>query len=80
MQIVNPASRFKRLMARRGGVQFTYIARRAKRARTPSTNKLGRCTLRLLNPAEHDTTMQRWFGTIIERDGRFKFVSYANQF
>lgn len=27
-----------------------------------------------------DTTTQRWFGSIIERNGRFKFVSYANQF
>jgi hypothetical protein len=27
-----------------------------------------------------DTTTQRLFGTIIERHGRFKFVSYANQF
>ncbi len=26
-----------------------------------------------------DTTEQRLFGTIIERDGRFKFVSYANK-
>jgi hypothetical protein len=27
-----------------------------------------------------DTTTQRWFGSIIERGGRFKFVSYTNQF
>jgi len=23
---------------------------------------------------------QRWFGTIVERDGRFKILSYGNQF
>jgi hypothetical protein len=35
--------------------------------------------LRLVGP-ERDTTTQRWFGTILERAGRFKLIGYANQF
>jgi hypothetical protein len=83
MQMMNPSvSGFKRLMARRGGVQFTYVGHTCKpTAERQGANKLWLdCTVRLVNPAEHDTTSQRWFGTIIERDGRFKIVSYANQF
>jgi hypothetical protein len=36
-----------------------------------------RCVLRLLGPAR-DTVENRFFGTIVERDGRFKFASYGN--
>lgn len=36
------------------------------------------CTLRLTNGS--DTSVQRWFGSIIERDGRFKVMSFSNQF
>jgi hypothetical protein len=82
MQTVTPSvSGFKRLMARRGGVRFTYVGHRCKpAAEQQGKNKLWLdCMLRLVSP-ERDTTTQRWFGQIIERDGRFKIVSYSNQF
>ena len=38
----------------------------------------GRCMVRLVQPTG-DTTVQRLFGPIIERGGRFKLVSFANE-
>jgi hypothetical protein len=81
-QIVQPsASGFRRLMRRRGGVAFTYIGHTCKappEKQAENTIWTG-CTVRVRGP-EADTTTQRWFGSIIERGGRFKFVSYTNQF
>lgn len=36
------------------------------------------CVLKIA--VQGDTVRERWFGSIVERDGRFKFVSYANRF
>ncbi len=38
------------------------------------------CTVALRLDAKGSAERHRLFGSIIERDGRFKFVSYANQF
>jgi hypothetical protein len=38
----------------------------------------GPCAVQL-HPKAKDTTSQRLFGLIVERDGRYKFVSYANR-
>ncbi|MHB1225172.1 MAG: hypothetical protein ACYC2G_14185 [Gemmatimonadaceae bacterium] len=38
------------------------------------------CTVSLLHAAGDGSGRRRLFGSIIERDGRFKFVSYANEF
>jgi hypothetical protein len=80
MQISNP-SHAGRLMKRRGGVQFQYVDHTCKPAPDiQGENKLWTgCQLRVVGP-ERDTTTQRWFGTIVERGGTFKFLSLANQF
>jgi hypothetical protein len=81
-QIVQPsASGFRRLMRRRGGVAFSYIDHgcKAPPERQGQNTIWTGCTVRVRAP-DGDTTTQRWFGSIIERGGRFKFVSYTNQF
>jgi hypothetical protein len=82
MQIANGSVRgFTRLIRRRGGVPFVLDSYECEA--TP--NREGRnvlwsgCVVRLSAPG-YGTVAERWFGSIIERDGRFKFVSYANQF
>jgi len=50
----------------------------APEPRAEGPNRLWeRCTVRLSGPDGAATT-RRLFGTILERDGRFKFVSFAN--
>jgi hypothetical protein len=82
MQIANPSnSGFVRLMRRLGGQPWRYESHKCDvKPEHQGTNALWLgCTIRVLNP-QHETTTQRWFGTIIERDGTFKVVSFANQF
>ena len=82
MQISNPSvSGFKRLLQRRGGVRFSLEGYRCDpKPRREGKNTLwSGCVLRLSAP-DLGTATERWFGSIIERDGEFKFVSYANQF
>ncbi len=82
MQIANPSnSGFVRLMRRLGGQSWRYESHTcdAKPERQGVNTLWLGCTIRVVNP-QHETTTQRWFGTIIERDGRFKVVSFANQF
>lgn len=81
-QIAAPsASGFGRLMQRRGGVAFTYAGHTCR----PDPERQGDnrlwvgCTVRLVENGR-DTTTQRWFGTIVERAGSFKLLSFANQF
>src|SRR5215475_10894685 len=82
MQIANASnSGYLRLIRRLGGQAFefeSYKCEPKSEHQGENTLWLG-CTLRLLNP-QHETTTQRWFGTIIERDGRFKVMSFHNQF
>ena len=82
MQIANGSVRgFTRLVRRRGGVPFVLVSYECE----PNPKREGRnllwsgCVLRLSAP-DHGSESERWFGSIIERDGQFKFVSYANQF
>lgn len=82
MQISNPSvSGFKRLLARRGGFRFSLEGYRCDpKPRREGKNTLwSGCVLRLSAPGL-GTATERWFGSIIERDGQFKFISYANQF
>lgn len=72
---------FGRLMRDRGGVRYEYngVLCRA----TPATEGANRvwtgCSLWLGRPGR-DTVTEQWFDSIIERDGQFKIVSYANHF
>jgi hypothetical protein len=82
MQIANPSnSGYLRLFRRLGGQAFEYESHTCRdSAEHQGKNTLWLdCTIRVLNP-QHETTTQRWFGTIIERDGRYKVMSFRNQF
>lgn len=82
MQIANPsAAGFNRLMQRRGGVAYEYVGHTCKaQPERQGENRLWLdCTIRLVEGGR-DTTTQRWFGTILERNGTFKIVSFTNQF
>jgi len=75
------ASGLTRVLQRRGGQSLSYIGHSCQpKPDTQGTNKLWLgCMIRLVS-LSGDTTVDRLFGSIIERDGRFKFVSFANQF
>ena len=82
MQISQPSETgLKRLLARRGGATFEYVDHSCQ----PTPEHQGRntlwtdCQVRVIGPT-HETLSQRWFGSIIERDGVYKVVSFANQF
>jgi hypothetical protein len=68
-------------MQRRGGVAFTYAGHTCKpQPERQGDNRLWvDCTVRVAENGR-DTTTQRWFGTIVERAGAFKLLSFANQF
>jgi hypothetical protein len=75
------ASGLARVVRRRAPQQLAYAGHDCDpKPEVQGKNRLWvRCSVRLVSPAG-DTTTQRLFGTIVERAGRFKFVSYANQF
>ena len=82
MSIANHSqSGYTRLVRRRGGVGLALASYACdERPEIQGENRLWtKCVLRLVGP-ERDTTTQRWFGTILERAGRFKLIGYANQF
>jgi hypothetical protein len=69
-----------RLFARRGGEPLGYVSQGcAAEPRAEGENRLwDRCTVTVERDGE--TKAERLFSTIIERDGRYKFVSYQNEF
>jgi hypothetical protein len=80
--IQNPsASGLTRLVRRLGGRPITYLGH----ACDPKVVHEGRnaryagCLIHLVDE-RGDTVTRRYFGSILERDGRFKFLSYTNQF
>ena len=82
MQISSPsAAGYRRLLARRGGQAFTYVGHTCggKPDRQGTNTLFVDCVIAVRDP-QHEQIKQRWFGTIIERDGRFKILSYRNQF
>jgi hypothetical protein len=82
MQIANPsAAGYRRLLARRGGQTFAYV----NSSCTDRPEHQGPNTLFVncgitVRDASNTEIKQRWFGTIVERNGRFKILSYRNQF
>jgi hypothetical protein len=81
-QIERPShAGYGRLMRRMAGAPLAYVDHRCPDApdiQGPNTIWTG-CTLRVVRDGR-DTVTARLFGSIIERRGRFKFVSYTNQF
>ncbi len=69
-----------RLFERRGGTRLGYVATRCDpHPRVEGRNRLwDRCRVTLRTT--DGTKTERLFSTIIERDGRFKFVSYKNEY
>lgn len=81
-QIRNPsASGLTRLLRRIGGTPIQYVSHSCDRSpdRQGANVLWAGCTVRLVDQ-NRDATSQRLFGSIIERDGQFKFVSYSNEF
>ncbi|HEV7388092.1 MAG TPA: hypothetical protein VGN73_05700 [Gemmatimonadaceae bacterium] len=81
-QIENGSSTgFTRLLRRVAGQPLTYLDHRCD----PKPDRQGQneiwtnCILRIVGPAG-DTSSHRLFGSIIQRDGLFKIVSYRNEF
>jgi hypothetical protein len=81
-QIRNPsASGYARLVRRLGSLPLGYLdhscdARPDRQGRNLIWTN---CVVRLMSP-NGDTTTHRLFGSIIQRDGNFKIVSYRNEF
>jgi hypothetical protein len=63
----------------RGGQPLEYVSHRCgARATIEGTNRIwGPCTV-VVQPPGGPPRRERLFGLIIERQGRFKFVSYSN--
>jgi hypothetical protein len=80
--IQNPsASALTRLVRRLGGHPIAYVSHRCdpKVAREGRNVRYTGCLVRLVDE-RGDTVTKRYFGSILERDGQFKFLSYTNQF
>lgn len=80
--IQNPSGTgYRRLLRRAGGMPINLVSYRCD----PMPGQQGRnrfwthCLLRLADAQGHQST-HRFFGNILERDGLFKFMSYANEF
>jgi hypothetical protein len=71
----------KRLLTRRGGTAYEYVDHTCKS--TPERQGANTlwldCQVRVIGPTR-ETLTQRWFGSIIERGGVYKVVSFSNQF
>jgi hypothetical protein len=68
-----------RLLAERAGGGLRYVGHTCAPPRQEGTNRLHpECELRY-RTVSGETRAERLFGLIIERDGLYKFVSYANR-
>jgi hypothetical protein len=67
------------LLLERAGAPLGYLSHNCASERQEGANHIhGHCVLRRVT-AEGDTVGERLFGLVLERDGIFKFVSYANK-
>ncbi|MEO7456202.1 MAG: hypothetical protein ABIY52_08060 [Gemmatimonadaceae bacterium] len=80
--IQDPSSAgFAKLLRRLGGKPMTYVAHRCD----PSvqvegaTTRYAGCLVEVVN-ATGDTATKRYFGSIVQRGGQYKFLSYTNYF
>jgi len=68
-----------RLLSERAGQVLGYIGHNCAPPRVEGKNRIHpSCELRRVTAAR-DTIAERLFGLILERDGRYKFVGYANR-
>lgn len=68
-----------RLLAERAGEPLGYVGHECGSERMEGENRIyGHCVLRRV-VATGDTAGERLFGLIVQREGVFKFVSYANR-
>lgn len=74
-------SGYVRLTRRRGNVAFKLDGYTCDaKPDVQGENKLwSNCVITLVDP-QKVTTHERWFGSILERNGRFKLVGFSNQF
>lgn len=70
-----------RVLRRLGGHELGWRAYRCStQAREGDNSFFGACTVEYRDPQEGTRVSRKLFGSIIERDGRYKFLSYANDF
>ena len=70
-----------KLLRRLGGKPMTYVAHRCdpKVEREGATTRYAGCLVEVVD-AQGDTVTKRYFGSIVARDGQYKFLSYTNDF
>lgn len=69
-----------RVTRRLGGVPIRFHGHRCAQESKEGANRFWRqCVVEYEHPGEGRAS-RRLFGTIMERDGRYKFLSYANDF
>ena len=70
-----------RLVQRLSGRVLRSSGYRCGQPSTEAKNRIWRdCTVTFIDPATSITVTRQLFGSIIEREGRFKLLSFANDF
>ena len=70
-----------KLLRRLGGTRLSFVTERCdpRVVREGRTTRYVGCLVTVVTPSG-DTASKRYFGSIIERDHQFKFLSYTNDF
>ncbi|MEO8621802.1 MAG: hypothetical protein ABI625_12105 [bacterium] len=70
-----------KLLKRLGGKPMTFVSEKCdpKTLHEGRTTRYAGCLVRVVGE-QGDTATKRYFGSIIERGGQFKFLSYTNDF
>jgi hypothetical protein len=81
LTVENSNKGVNRILQDRGGRPMRFVNYRcdSKRSKEGDNEVVGPCLVRRLQ-ATGDTVEERLFGLVIERRGRWKFVSYAGKF
>ncbi len=79
MNIENSRTGITRLFDRLSGREMSYVGHRCPTSTAEGMNRThDRCVVTIR--VARDTITARLFGSILERDGRFKFMGYGNDF
>ena len=73
----NSQKGMSRALARFGGRSVRYLGQDCRRAEPQGVNRFWECTVRVESDGKEQPPL-RLFGSILERDGRYKFVSLAS--